>query len=119
VATPDSFASESWLSGSNCQRYAYGVLSLFGLWCPPLRSSDLWLDTTATSVVDSPQALDLALFNPTDEPYGAHVGVWMARDEILHLCDEIGTPVIWPIGEFASRPRYATLVGLKRVNRST
>jgi len=104
--------------GSNCQRYAYSVLGLFGIWCPPLRSSDLWLDTNATSVVSVPRPLDLLLFNRIDEPFGAHVGLWMAQDEILHLCREIGTPVTWPVAEFDRRPRYVKLVGVKRVNRS-
>jgi hypothetical protein len=39
----------------------------------------------------------------------------MAPGEILHLCHEIGVPVIWPPAMFAARPRYATLIGLKRV----
>jgi hypothetical protein len=33
-ATPGSNAPSSWLQGSNCQRFAYGLLALFGLACP-------------------------------------------------------------------------------------
>lgn len=105
----------SWLDGSNCQRYAYGVLSLFGSLCPPLRSSDLWADHDATIAVGQPEPLDLVLFNGAEDPYGAHVGLWMAPDEVLHLSGEVGFPAVWPLAEFARRPRYATIVGFKRV----
>ena len=114
-AGPDGDTPPSWLDGSNCQRFAYGVLALFGLACPPLRSSDLWDDRAATAVVRDPEPLDLMLYNKTADPFGAHVAVWMAPGEILHLCHEIGVPVIWPPAMFAARPRYATLIGLKRV----
>jgi hypothetical protein len=114
-ATPGSNAPSSWLQGSNCQRFAYGLLALFSLACPPLRSSELWDDRSATVTVTQPQPHDLVLFNATSDPFGAHVGVWMAPDEIFHLCKEIGTPALWPFAAFASRPRYATLIGFKRV----
>lgn len=105
----------SWLEGSNCQSFAYGVLSLFGLTCPPLRSSELWNDIDVTAAAEDPRPLDLVLFNATDDPFGAHVGLWMAPDEILHLCGELGRPAVWPLAAFAARPRYATLIGFKRV----
>jgi len=82
---------------------------------PPLWSSDLWDDRAATAVVQDPEPLDLMLYNKTADPYSAHVAVWMAPGEILHLCHEIGVPAIWPPVMFAARPRYATLIGFKRV----
>ena len=114
-AIPGSTTPPSWLQGSNCQRFAYGVLSLFGLVCPPLRSSELWDDVAATVAVAEPRPLDLVLFNFTDCPFGAHVGVWMAPDEIFHLCEEVGRPATWPLAAFSARSRYATLIGFKRV----
>jgi hypothetical protein len=42
------------------------------------------------------------LSNRTTDPFGAHVAVWMAPGEILHLCHEIGVPVIWPSAMFAA-----------------
>jgi hypothetical protein len=114
-ASPGRAPQGSWLGGANCQLFAYGVLSLFGMDCPPLRSSCLWDDRDATTVVCRPQPLDLALFNPDHNPFGAHLGVWMAPDEILHLCREVGRPAVWSPGDFSRRPRYATIVGFKRV----
>lgn len=114
TAIPTDDASTSWLDGSNCQRFAYGVLALFELACPPLRSSELWEDVEATKTVEDPGPLDLALFNTTAEPFGAHIGIWMAPNEILHLCAEVGSPAIWPLDAFAARPRYAILIGFKR-----
>jgi hypothetical protein len=55
------------------------------------------------------------LFNSTTDPYGAHVGVWMSNTEILHLCQEVGRPASWSLDDFAQRPRYATVIGSKRV----
>jgi hypothetical protein len=50
-----------WLKGANCQVFAYGVLGLFGLPCPPLRSSDLWEGSAATVVVERPGTARLGL----------------------------------------------------------
>ncbi len=106
----------SWLRGSNCQRFAYGVLSLFNRQVPPLRSSELWDDTIACSTVDRPQSLDLVFYGPTANAFGAHVGVWFDHDSILHLCAEVGIPAVWDNEDFARRSRYAQLVGFKRVH---
>jgi hypothetical protein len=114
-ASPGRVPPGAWLTGANCQVFAYGFLSLFGIACPPLPSSRLWRDRDATVVVSEPQPLDLALFNATDDPFGAHLGVWMAPDEIVHLCKEVGHPMVWPLEEFSRRARYDTIVGFKRV----
>jgi hypothetical protein len=117
-AGPLADSPASWLEGSNCQRFAYGVADLFDLWCPPLRSSNLWEEDQLTIVVNEPEPLDLVLFNSTDDPYGAHIGVYMATDEIWHLSQEIGNPAVWSFEEFAVRHRYLTVVGFKRVKRN-
>lgn len=101
--------------GANCQLFAYSVLAHFGLRVPPLRSSDLWEDTTATKVVTDLEPLDLLFYNHIDDPYGAHLAVYLAPGEILHLCKEIGLPTVWNEADFAARPRYQVLVGAKRV----
>jgi len=116
-AGPTATTPSSWLEGSNCQRFAYGVLALFELECPPLRSSNLWEDRESTTLVDEPQPLDLVLFNSSEESFGAHVGIYMAPDEVFHLSQEVGKPAVWSFDEFVQRPRYATIVGIKRVLR--
>jgi hypothetical protein len=116
-ASPGRVPTGSWLNGANCQLFAYGVLGLFGIDCPPLPSSRLWEDRDTTVVVHQPQPLDLALFNAREDPFGAHLGLWMAPDEVVHLCKEVGHPVVWPLEEFARRTRYAAIVGYKRVTR--
>jgi hypothetical protein len=50
-AGPESDTPPSWLDGSELPAFPYGVLALFGLACPPLRSSDLWDDRAATAIV--------------------------------------------------------------------
>jgi hypothetical protein len=115
LASPSETGAVSWFDGSNCQRFAYEILKLFGLNCPPLRSSNLWREEGATAIVVRPEPLDLVFFGAGSNPYGAHIGVWMASDEVLHLCKEIGIPSVWPMAEFAKRPRYKTVIGFKRI----
>ncbi|WP_406061063.1 hydrolase [Streptomyces sp. NBC_01077] len=102
-------------AGANCQLFAYEVLRHFGLTPPELRSSELWSDTEATVHVPVPQPLDLVLFNSTARAYGAHVGVHVGDDAILHLCAEVGHPTVWAGADFAARERYAVRLGAKRV----
>ena len=117
-AAPGRVSPDLWPEGANCQLFAYGVLGLFGLACPPLPSSKLWEDTEATVIAELPEPLDLVLFKTTENTRGAHLGVWMAPDEVFHLCKEIGAPIVWPMAEFSRRARYATTVGVKRVIRT-
>ncbi|MFD1050073.1 hydrolase [Kibdelosporangium lantanae] len=101
--------------GANCQLFAYEVLRYFGLAPPDLRSSELWADTQATARVSVAQPLDLVLFNSAVDAYGAHVGVWVNEGRVLHLCAEVGRPVVWEMTEFVKRQRYRVLIGIKRV----
>ncbi|MFD0167616.1 cell wall hydrolase [Streptomyces decoyicus] len=114
---PDAFADLA--DGANCQRYAYAVLRHFGLLIPPLRSAELWADERSTRRADPPQPLDLVLFDggPVDgrpPGYGAHVGVHLGPDQVLHLCREAGRPAVWRYADFAARPRYGRFLGAKR-----
>ncbi|MCP9205837.1 hydrolase [Streptomyces cucumeris] len=102
-------------AGANCQLFAYAVLRHFGLRPPALRSSELWDDAESTVRVTTPRPLDLLLFNATDDAFGAHLGVWAGPEAILHLCAEVGRPTVWTPAAFAARPRYRTLVGIKRM----
>ena len=104
-------------AGANCQRFAYALLRHNGRTIGDFRSSDLWSDTTDTYVVEEPVPLDLLLFNRTDEPWGAHVAVYLGDDLAIHLAKHVGRPAIWPLAEFASAPRYRCLVGIKRTRR--
>ncbi len=113
----DTFADLA--DGANCQRYAYAVLRHFGLLIPPLRSAELWADERSTRRADSPRPLDLVLFDggPVDgrpPGYGAHVGVHLGPDQVLHLCREAGRPAVWRYADFAARPRYWRFLGAKR-----
>jgi hypothetical protein len=103
--------------GANCQLFAYAVLRHFGLGPPELRSSELWADTTSTVVVATAERLDLLLFNASADPFGAHIGVFSGADRIVHLGAEVGRPAVWSWRDFRARPRYRTLVGIKRVIR--
>ncbi|GAA3088444.1 hypothetical protein GCM10017562_68530 [Streptomyces roseofulvus] len=102
-------------AGANCQVFAYEVLRHFGLTPPELRSSELWEDTASTVRVPVARPLDLLLYNATDDAYGAHVGVSVGGEGILHLCAEVGRPVVWRPEDFAARERYRVLLGAKRV----
>ena len=103
--------------GANCQCYAYAVLAQFGIKLPPWRSSELWADATLTEPVTMFEPLDLLLFNPTDEPYGAHVAIYTGAGQALHLCKAVGQPTLWSLAQFAAQPRYRVLIGGKRALR--
>ncbi len=105
--------------GSNCQRYAYAVLRHFGLSVPDLRSSELWADEEVLTTVSEPEPLDLVLFAASPDPWGAHVGVYLGGVEVLHLCKEVGVPVVWDFKDFAEREHYRSLIGFKRVRTSS
>jgi cell wall-associated NlpC family hydrolase len=104
-------------AGSNCQRYAYAVLQHFGLSVPDFRSSELWTDEAFVTTVPDPAPLDLVLYAATPDEWGAHVGVYLGANAVLHLCKEIGVPVVWDFEDFAARERYRWLIGFKRVRR--
>ena len=103
--------------GANCQQYAYELLRHYGLEPPTVRSSELFTDEASSRHVTEPAPLDLLLFNRTNEPYGAHVAVYLGQDRAVHLSLEVGWPVVWPLEEFFRHELYRTLVGIKRITR--
>jgi hypothetical protein len=105
--------------GANCQLYAYAVLAHFGLHVAPLRSSDLWDDARLHTVADGERPLDIVFYNRSRDAFGAHIGVVVGADAVLHLCAEIGHPVVWPQQAFAQRPAYAVRLGARRVPSGT
>lgn len=117
--SPGVVACPSLRQGANCQHFAYEVLRYFGLNPLPLRSSELWADTETTVRVRAPHPLDLVLVNDSNRAWGAHVGVWVGDEGVLHLCAEVGRPAVWPMSEFAARQRYRSLIGVKHVLRGT
>jgi hypothetical protein len=101
-------------TGANCQNFAYELLRHFGRQVPHLRSSNLWDDTEHTIAVDKYQPLDLLLFNPTHNAWGAHVAVYVGNDRAIHLSRRVGLAAVWPLAQFAGFPEYRVLLGGKR-----
>ena len=114
---PGAVPRESWRDGANCQLFAYGVLALHGWDVTDLRSDELWFDEECTAVATEVLPLDLVLFQKDQQPYGAHVGLVVAEDAVLHLCREVGVPAVWGWDEFAVRTRYRVVIGCKRPTR--
>ena len=71
------------VEGANCQQYAYEFLRAFGFTIPDFRSSDLWADTTHSVVSKQPQLFDLVLVHDKPDPWGAHVGVYLATSVFI------------------------------------
>jgi hypothetical protein len=113
-AFPGAVERTTWTGGANCQLFAYEVLALHGWAVADLRSDELWFDQASTVTVAVPQPLDLVLFQKDEQPYGAHVGVVVGDEAVLHLCEEIGFPAVWSWADFSERPRYAVRIGFKR-----
>ena len=88
----------------------------FGRTISNFRSSDLWDDTRETMRVTGPlEPLDLLLFNPAADPYGAHVGVYLGEGRAIHLAKRVGAPAVWPLARFTTERGYEILIGAKRV----
>lgn len=100
--------------GANCQYFAYSFLRNFGFEVGNLRSSDLWKDKIYTKKITSVKPLDILLFNNKFDPYGAHVGVCVGKNRILHLCKEVGYPTIWDFEAFSKHKKYKAYIGAKR-----
>jgi hypothetical protein len=101
--------------GANCQLFAYALLAHFGRPVPPFRSSDLWSDTAHTAPVTGPfEPLDLLLFNPTPDPWAAHVAVSLGGEQAIHLSKRAGVPALWSLARFAAESDYRVLIGGKR-----
>jgi hypothetical protein len=100
--------------GANCQKFAYELVRHYGRFVPDFRSSELWDDTKFTSFSYISEPLDLVLFNKNSKPWGAHVGVYLGANLVIHLAKEICVPAIWKLDEFAKRPQYACYIGVKR-----
>ncbi len=106
-------------AGANCQKFAYEFIRHYGCVVPDFRSSELWKDTAYTQAVGEPapaglEPQDLVLFHKTPDAWGAHAGVYLGRELVLHLSKQAGHPVLWRFEEFASRPEYAFYIGAKR-----
>lgn len=102
------------VGGANCQQYAYAVLRHQGFALPDLRSSELWLDRDHTTIVDGMEPFDLVLVHDNPDAWGAHVGLCVGADLVLHLSRKIGIPAIEPLGALRERPEYQCLIGFKR-----
>ncbi len=102
-------------TGANCQLFAYALLRHFGLEVPPLRSSELWADTSHTEHVRDLKLLDLLFWNRTPDPWGAHVGVYLGDGRVVHLTRDVGVAVIWRLDEFGRHGKSQVFLGAKRV----
>ena len=102
-------------AGANCQLFAYQLLRHFGRTIPDFRSSELWADESRTVRVDSFEPLDLMLYHEERKAWGAHVGLYLGEDRVIHLSKAVGRPAIWRHGDFAAQARYACFIGAKRL----
>lgn len=104
--------------GANCQLFVYVLLKYFGL---PLkkyfRSAELWKDIICTEKVSKLQPLDIVFFNKSINAYGAHLGLYIGNNKIIHLPRNIGYPVIWDLKEFKKNKKYRIMLGGKRVKK--
>jgi hypothetical protein len=100
--------------GANCQQYAYAVLRHHGFTLPDLRSRELWQDRDYTAVTDRMEPFDLVLVHDNPDSWGAHVGLCVGADLVLHLSRKIGVPAIETLAELQQRDAYRYLIGCKR-----
>jgi cell wall-associated NlpC family hydrolase len=116
---PGSSNTKGLEGGANCQQFAYELLRYFGLSIPDFRSRELWQDTAYTHRTDTLDTFDLLLWNKNEDPYGAHVGVYVGDGKAIHLSKENVLPAIEPLEKFHDNPAYRVFIGAKRVFSKT
>jgi len=104
-------------NGANCQLFAYSLLAHFGYHIPPLRSSDLWEDQEFTETVNGSafKPFDIMLYHKKPEAWGAHVGLFIGNNTVLHLSQEIAKPEKREHHRFKELDRYKFFIGAKRL----
>jgi hypothetical protein len=105
------------VGGANCQQYAYAVLRDHGFELPDFRSSELWLDGEHTVRAERMELFDLVLIHDNPDSWGAHVGLCVGDDLVLHLSKAIGVPAIERLADMQRRDEYRYLIGFKRLLR--
>ncbi|HKU96890.1 MAG TPA: hypothetical protein VJR58_16525 [Vineibacter sp.] len=100
--------------GANCQQYAYEFLRHWGFQVPDFRSSDLWEDVEFTAIADRIEPFDIVMVHKGADAWGAHIGVALGENAILHLSKRNGVPAIETLDALMSRPEYRFLIGAKR-----
>ncbi len=103
--------------GANCQQYAFALLRHHGFALPDFRSSDLWEDVEHTAVADRMEPFDLVMVHNNPHSWGAHVGLCVGEELVLHLSKQIGAPAIETLEDMQQRDEYRYLIGFKRLLR--
>ena len=101
--------------GANCQVFAFELLKVNGITAPNFRSSELYSDTIYTEKVEIFKPLDLMLYNNNNNSFGAHVGVYIGNEKIIHLSLENGYAQIIEHQEMIKNRKYNIFIGAKRV----
>lgn len=102
--------------GANCQVFAYELLKHNGINIPNFRSSELWEDTIYTEKVEIIKPLDILLYNSENKAYGAHVGVSIGNNMLIHLSAENNKAEIISQEDMLRKNKYCIFIGAKRVN---
>lgn len=111
---PDGSSHQLLETGANCQVFAYTLLRHNGKQVPDLRSMELWEDEEFSTVAENFEPLDILFFKKDKQPWGAHLGVYLGNEQVLHLSRKVGKPIIWKLNEFNQVPAYQVLIGGKR-----
>ena len=70
-----------------------------------------------TFVVEQYAPFDLILFNRAHSAFGAHVGVFVGDDSVLHLARRVAVPAVWNMRVFAETSSYGEIIGAKRTRK--
>lgn len=100
---------------ANCQVYAYELLRYNNKSIPDYRSKELWEDTIYSTVVSwKYEPLDVLFFNKENNPYGAHLGVYIWDNKVLHNSKDIWKPAIFELDDFLRIEKYQFCIWAKR-----
>lgn len=102
--------------GANCQLFVYSLLNYFGFDIPfRYRSDELWKDNLYTIHVQELKPFDILFFNKTQNPFAAHLGLYLSPKKIIHLSKIMQYPVVWDFEDFRQHNQYKCYLGAKRL----
>lgn len=102
-------------TGANCQVYAYELLRFNNKNIPDYRSRELWEDTIYSNIVSwEYQPLDILFFNKELNPYGAHLGIYIWDNKVLHNSKDIWKSSIFELNNFKEIGKYKICIWAKR-----
>jgi len=107
---PNDIYHDIQITWANCQVYAYQLLRYNNMEVPDYRSKELWEDIKFSYEVKEFKPLDILFFNKIENPWWAHLGIYIWNNQVLHNSLDIGKPEVRDLDDFSINNKYKVLI---------